>query len=75
MDKIKELLERFKKPVVLTGCLTAFLSATGMSAEMFSNWEILMQVIYGVLSNPYQLITLTWTVAAILNDSSTNGIS
>ncbi len=66
--------DRFKNPWFWVGLVGVVLTATGMKAEMFTDWGILMQSILDVLKNPFLLGTTALAVLGVFVEPTSKGL-
>ena len=66
--------ERMKNPWCWVGLVGVVLTATGMKADMFTSWGILMQAILDVLKNPFLLWTTALAVLGVFVEPTTKGL-
>ncbi len=66
--------DRFKNPWFWVGLVGVVLTATGMKADMFTSWGILMQAILDVLKNPFLLGTTALAVLGVFVEPTTKGL-
>lgn len=66
--------ERMKNPWFWVGLVGVVLTATGMKADMFTSWGILMQAILDVLKNPFLLGTTALAVLGVFVEPTTKGL-
>lgn len=65
---MKELLKRFKSPVVISGIFTIIIVVSGISPENMTSWGLLFDNIIAIFKNPFVLISIVWQVIAFLNN-------
>ena len=65
---MKELLKRFKSPVVISGIFTIIIVVSGISPENMTSWGLLFENIIAIFQNPFVLISIVWQVIAFLNN-------
>lgn len=66
--------DRFKNPWFWVGLVGVVLTATGMKADMFTSWEVLVQAVLDVLKNPYLLATALLAVLGVFVEPTTKGL-
>ena len=66
--------DRFRNPWFWVGLVGVVLTATGMKADMFTSWGILMQAILDVLKNPFLLGTTALAVLGVFVEPTTKGL-
>ena len=69
-----DLKTRMQNPWFWVGLVGVVLTATGMEAEMFTDWGILMQSILDVLKNPFLLGTTALAVLGVFVEPTTKGL-
>lgn len=65
---MKELLKRFKSPVVISGIFTIIIVVSGISPENMTSWGLLFDNIIAIFQNPFVFISIVWQVIAFLNN-------
>lgn len=65
---------RMKNIWFWVGLLGVILSAMGVSPEMFTSWESVLQALRDLVSNPYMLGCVAMAVLGVLTDPTTKGI-
>lgn len=66
---------RMKNPWFWVSLLGVILTAMGVSPEMFTSWETVIQAIRELVSNPYMLFSVTLAVLGVFIDPTTAGVS
>lgn len=66
--------DRFKNPWFWVGLVGVVLTATGMKADMFTSWGVLVQAVLDVLKNPYLLATALLAVLGVFVEPTTKGL-
>lgn len=66
--------ERMKNPWFWVGLVGVVLTATGMKADMFTSWGILIQAILDVLKNPFLLGTTALAVLGVFVEPTSKGL-
>lgn len=75
MSKMKiELPKRCKNIYFWIGLLGVVLTAMGVSPEMLTDWEIVVEQVKGLLSNPFMLGSVIVAVIGVVVDPTTPGI-
>lgn len=65
---MKEMLKRFKSPVVISGLFTIIIVASGVNPENMTSWGVLFENIIAIFKNPFVLLSIIWQVVAFLNN-------
>lgn len=65
---MKEILKRFKSPVVISAVFTIIIVVSGISPENMTTWGVLFDNILAIFKNPFVLISIIWQVVAFLNN-------
>ena len=65
---MKEMLKRFKSPVVISGLFTIIIVASGVNPENMTSWGVLFENIIAIFKNPFVFISIVWQVIAFLNN-------
>lgn len=65
---------RFKNPYFWISLLATILAAMGVSAEMFTSWQLVWKAIVDLVSNPFQLGCVIVAIIGVFNDPTTAGI-
>ena len=66
---------RMKNPWFWVSLLGVILTAMGVSPEMFTSWDAVIQAIRELVSNPYMLFSVTLAVLGVFIDPTTAGVS
>lgn len=66
---------RMKNPWFWVSLLGVILTAMGVSPEMFTSWDAVMQAIRDLLGNPFMLGSVTIAVMGVFIDPTTKGVS
>ena len=67
-------LVRIKNPWFWVGLFGTILAAMGVSPEMFTSWDAVLDAIYSLLSNPFQIGCVVLAVLGVFVDPTTDGI-
>lgn len=65
---MKEILKRFKSPVVISAVFTIIIVVSGISPENMTTWGVLFDNILAIFKNPFVFISIIWQVVAFLNN-------
>ena len=65
---------RMKNPWFWVSLISVILTAMGVSPEMFTSWETVIQAIRDLVSNPYMLFSVTLAVLGVFIDPTTAGV-
>lgn len=65
---------RFKNPMFWIGLLGVILAAMGVSPEMFTSWQAVIDAFKNLISNPYMIGCVIVAVIGVFNDPTTKGI-
>lgn len=65
---------RMKNPWFWVSLLGVVLTAMGVSPEMFTNWNTVIQAIKDLIGNPYMLFSVTLAVMGVFIDPTTAGV-
>lgn len=66
---------RFKNPWFWVGLVGVVMSAMGVSPEMFTSWNAILEAIVSLFSNPFMLVSVILAVLGVFVDPTTAGIS
>ena len=66
---------RFKNPWFWVGLCGTILTAMGVSPEMFTSWDAVLEAVVNMVSNPYMLVSVVLAVLGVFVDPTTSGIS
>lgn len=66
---------RIKNPWFWIGLLGVILTAMGVSPEMFTSWDAVIQAVVRLVSNPFMLGSVIVAVIGIFVDPTTNGVA
>ena len=66
---------RFKNPWFWVGLCGTILAAMGVSPEMFTSWDAVLEAVVNMVSNPYMLVSVVLAVLGVFVDPTTSGIS
>lgn len=69
-----KLTERFKNPWFIVTLIGLFLTATGISPETLTSWELVKEALLRVFGNPYLLGTFIIALLGQFNDPTTPGL-
>lgn len=65
---------RVKNPYFWVGLLGVILSAMGVSADMFTSWDIVIEQAKALISNPFMIGSVIMAVLGTLIDPTTAGV-
>ena len=65
---------RFTNPFFWIGLLGVLFSAAGISVESLTSWEILLDSLMSIISNPFLLVSVVAAVTGIFVDPTTKGL-
>lgn len=66
---------RAKNPYFWVGLLGVILSAMGVSADMFTSWDIVIEQAKALISNPFMIGSVIMAVLGTLIDPTTAGVA
>lgn len=66
---------RVKNPYFWVGLLGVILSAMGVSADMFTSWDIVIEQAKALISNPFMIGSVIMAVLGTLIDPTTAGVA
>lgn len=66
---------RVKNPYFWVGLLGVILSAMGVSADMFTSWDIVIEQAKALISNPFMIGSVIMAVLGTLVDPTTAGVA
>lgn len=66
---------RVKNPYFWVGLLGVILSAMGVSADMFTSWDIVIEQTKALISNPFMIGSVIMAVLGTLIDPTTAGVA
>ena len=66
---------RIKNPYFWVGLLGVILSAMGVSADMFTSWDIVIAQAKALISNPFMISSVIMAVLGTLIDPTTAGVT
>lgn len=66
---------RIKNPWFWVGLLGIILSAMGVSADMFTSWDLVVSQAKTLISNPYMIFSVICAVLGVFVDPTTAKIS
>ena len=59
---------RYKNPYFWIGLLGVIFTAIDADIEMFTNWQIVIDSIKNVFSNPYMILNIIMAIIGLIND-------
>ena len=65
---------RMKNPWFWVSLLGVILTAMGVSPEMFTSWDAVIQAIRELVNNPYMLFSVFLAVLGVFIDPTTAGV-
>ena len=65
---------RMLNPYFWLGIFGVMMTAMGVSPDMFTSWEMVMEQGKELIRNPYLLGSMVVSIAGILNDPTTKGM-
>lgn len=75
MSKFKmNIPVRFKNWAFWLGLVATILAAMGVSPEMFTSWDMVVEALRNLISNPYQLGCVIVAIIGVFADFTTPGI-
>lgn len=66
--------DRYKNPYFWFGLLGVILSAMGVSPEMFTSWDLVMQQATDLVSNPFMIGSVVLAVTGVFVNPTTKGL-
>ena len=66
---------RVKNPYFWVGLLGVILSAMGVSADMFTSWDVVIEQAKALISNPFMIGSVIMAVLGTLIDPTTAGVA
>lgn len=66
--------KRIKNIYFVIGLIGVILTASGISPETITSWDILFKNIINIISNPFMLMSVVMSVLGIFVDPTTPGI-
>ncbi|MDK0669360.1 phage holin [Clostridium perfringens] len=66
--------ERFKNPVFWFGLLGVIFSAAGIDFNTLTSWNLLLEALLNILSNPVAVVAVIAAVIGVWTDPTTKGI-
>lgn len=66
--------DRYKNPYFWFGLLGVILSAMGVSPEMFTSWDLVMQQATALVSNPFMIGSVVLAVTGVFVNPTTKGL-
>lgn len=66
---------RVKNPYFWFGLAGIIFATIGVKPEMFTSWDILVNKIIEVFSNPFVLGSVVVAIVGVINDPTTKGLS
>ena len=67
-------LVRAKNPWFWVGLFGTIMAAMGVSPEMFTSWDTVLDAIFSLLSNPFQIGCVVLAVLGVFVDPTTAGV-
>lgn len=65
---------RVKNPWFWVGIAGIILTATGVSPEMFTSWDILWDNLVALVKNPFMLGSVALSILGVFVDPTTSGV-
>lgn len=65
---------RVKNPWFWVGIVGIILTATGVSPEMFTSWDILWDNLVALVKNPFMLGSVALSILGVFVDPTTSGV-
>lgn len=65
---------RLKNPWFWVGLVGIVLTAMGVSPEMFTSWDILLDNLVALVKNPFMLGSVVLSILGVFVDPTTNGV-
>ena len=66
--------DRFRNPYFWLGLGGVVLAAMGVNPEMLTSWELVMESIQGLVTNPFMLGSVGVAVLGVVVDPTTKGM-
>lgn len=66
---------RFKNPWFWVGIVGIILTAMGVSPEMLTSWDILLDNLMDLVKNPFMLCSVLLSILGVFLDPTTAGVS
>lgn len=66
---------RLKNPWFWIGLIGIILTAMGISPEMLTSWDAVIQAVKDLVSNPYMLASVICAVLGVFIDPTTAGVN
>ena len=66
--------EKFKNPYFWLSTLALIFSASGVDFNQLTTWNLLVQALVNILSNPVAIVAVITAFLGIWNDNSTKGL-
>lgn len=70
---MKASADRFKNPYFWLGLIGVVFSAAGISVDSLTSWDLLLNDILAILSNPFLLMSVTAALTGVFVDPTTSG--
>ena len=67
---MKEILNRFKSPVVWFGIVSTIIAISGISPETLTSWNLLGDAVVSIFTNPFTFFSCAVGIYAYLNNPS-----
>jgi len=68
---MKEVLNRFKSPIVWFGIVSVIIATSGISPETLTSWNLLGDAIIQIFTNPFTFFSCGVAIYAFLNNPTT----